>query len=489
MAPAAAASAAQTPDDGAPEATVTVAILGRPNVGKSTLFNRLVGRRLALVHDRPGVTRDWREADASLADLRFRLIDTAGLDDAVDDSLAARMSARSIAAAELADVTLLVFDARVGVTPVDEAFARQLRRLGRPVILLANKCEGRVADDGLTEAYALGLGDPVAISAEHGDGMAGLHSALAPWLDALAAGEGAAGPDGPQDRAGSAGALPPDDAEAPPLRLAIIGRPNVGKSTLINRLVGEDRLMTGPEAGLTRESIPVQWRWRDRRVRLVDTAGMRRRSRVTERLERMSVGESERAMRLAEVVGLVIDATQPMEHQEMTLLGKVLDEGRAVVVAVNKWDQVPRDQRRATLDELALSLSEVISQTRGMPLVPVSALTGEAMDDLMPAVVEVHDAWNRRIGTGPLNRWLADAVQAHPPPRVSGGRAVRLRYITQAKARPPTFLVWSNRADSLQEGYMRYLVNGLREHFDLGGTPIRLLMRRGKNPFVDRAEG
>jgi len=424
-----------------------------------------------MVHDKPGVTRDWREAEANLADLHFRLIDTAGLDEATDDTLASRMSVRSVAAAELADVTLLVIDARAGVTPVDEVFARQLRRFGRPVILVANKCEGRVADHGLPETFSLGLGEPVAISAEHGDGMAGLHTALIPWFDV-------------------GGVITEDDrpaeerAQAPPLRLAIIGRPNVGKSTLVNRMVGEDRLLTGPEAGLTRESIPVQWLWRERRVRLVDTAGLRRRSRVTERLERMSVSESERAIRLAEVVLLGIDATQPMEHQELTLLGKVIDEGRAIVIVLNKWDTVPRAERRASLNEIALNLADIISQARGVPLVTLSALTGEGVGKLMPAVVEAHDAWNRRIGTGRLNRWLEAAVQAHSPPRAKGGRAVRLRYMTQAKARPPTFLVWSNRADSLPEGYVRYLINGLRETFELGGTPIRLLLRRGRNPYV-----
>jgi GTP-binding protein len=437
----------------------SVAILGRPNVGKSTLFNRLVGRRLALVDDTPGVTRDRREGDGRIADLRFRVIDTAGLEEAAPASLAGRMQEQTGRALADADVALLVIDAREGVTEADRHFANWLRRAGKPVVLLANKAEGRAALPAIGEAYRLGLGDPLPISAEHGEGLAELYDRLAPF--------------GRPDAA-----IP--IASNKPLQLAIVGRPNVGKSTLANRLIGEERLLTGPEAGITRDAIAVDWTWRDRALRLVDTAGMRRKPRVDGKLEQLAVGDALRAIRFSEVVVLVIDALQPLERQDLTIARLVTDEGRALVLAVNKWDAV--EAPTALLKRLRERASTVLPQLSGVSLVPVSALRNQGLDEMMAAVFNAYEVWNRRIATAELNRWLAATQGRHPPPLVNG-RPLRLRYMTQANIRPPTFALFASRPSELPDAYRRYLVNALRRDFELPGTPIRMMLRKGKNPY------
>lgn len=443
----------------------TVVIVGRPNVGKSTLFNRLVGQRLALVDDTPGVTRDRREGTASLGDLGFQAVDTAGLEEAFDDSLAARMRRQTEQALDAAAVVLLLVDARAGVTPLDEHFADWLRRGGWPVVLVANKCEGRAGEAGLLETYRLGLGEPVPVSAEHGDGMALLYEALQPFVDAEAVGE-----------AGE------EEDETGPIRLAIAGRPNVGKSTCVNALVGEERLLTGPEAGITRDAISVAWTYEGREVRLVDTAGLRRKARVAEKLEKLSVADSLRAIRFAEVVVLLLDATVGLEKQDLTIARHVVDEGRALVLAANKWDLVA--DRQAAMAGIRDRLETSLPQVKGVPMVPLSVLTGKGLERLMPAVLAAHAVWNRRVATAPLNDWLAAATERHPPPMGKGGRRVRLRYITQAKARPPTFVLFTSRPEDLPDAYLRYLENSLREAFDLPGTPLRLTLRKGKNPYA-----
>ncbi|WP_421723250.1 ribosome biogenesis GTPase Der [Bauldia sp.] len=456
-----------------------VAIIGRPNVGKSTLFNRLVGRRLALVDDLPGVTRDRREGEARLGDLDFIAIDTAGLEEAGVDTLAGRMRAQTEAAVASADVILFLIDARAGVVPLDSHFSSLLRVADKPVILLANKAEGRAAEAGLIEAYALGFGEPVAISAEHGEGMADLYATL---LDALAdAGDipsDAARDTGDTDRQGDV-----ERDASQPIRLAVVGRPNAGKSTLINRMIGEDRLLTGPEAGITRDSIAVDWTWRDRAFRIFDTAGLRRRARVSEKLEKLAVGDALRAIRFAEVVIVMIDATQPFEKQDLQIADLVETEGRAVVIAVNKWDLI--DDPQATLKELREEATHLLPQIRGVALVPVSGLTGKGIEKLMTAVLAAHDIWNRRIATAKLNRWLTGIVANHPPPAVAG-RRIKLRYLTQAKARPPSFVAFCSRPDALPAAWQRYLVNTLRDDFKLPGVPIRLMLRKGDNPFEGR---
>ncbi|MEX0853482.1 MAG: ribosome biogenesis GTPase Der [Bauldia sp.] len=441
-----------------------VAIVGRPNVGKSTLFNRLVGRRLALVDDLPGVTRDWREGEARLGGLGFTAIDTAGLDEAAPDTLAARMSAQTEAAVRSADASLFLVDARAGVTPLDRHFAELLRRTGKPVVLVANKAESAAAAAGVVDAFGLGLGEPVAISAEHGEGMADLVVALADLLPAAEA---------PAEEEG---------AEAP-LRIAVVGRPNVGKSTLINRIVGAERLLTGPEAGITRDAIAVDWTWRDRRFRLFDTAGLRRKARVVGKLERLAVGDALSAIRFAEVVVLLVDVGQPFDKQDLQIADLVEREGRAIVIALAKWDVVTDRQARLAL--LTEQSRRLLPQIAGATLVPVSGLTGEGVDRLIEAVAEAHAVWNRRIPTAALNRWLADAVERHPPPAVSG-RRIRLRYLTQPKARPPTFVAFSSRPEALPAAYRRYLVNALRQDFDLPGVPVRLMLRKGENPYAGR---
>ncbi|HJM50892.1 MAG TPA: ribosome biogenesis GTPase Der [Alphaproteobacteria bacterium] len=450
--------------------TLTVAIIGRPNVGKSTLYNRLVGRRQALVHDTPGVTRDRREGKGRLAALSFRVIDTAGLEEGEDESLEGRMWRQTEAALEEADVALLLIDARAGVTPIDEHFAQRLRRRGDSVLTLANKCEGQAAEAGYYEAFALGLGEPIAISAEHGEGLTELHDALAALQD------GAAGSE-------SAGQAPDDDENQSALTLAVVGRPNVGKSTLINQLIGAQRLLTGPEAGITRDAIAVTWESAGRTIELVDTAGLRRKARVQEKLEQMSTADTVRAIRMAQVVVLVIDACQGLEKQDLTIADLTVREGRVLVLALNKWDLVAdRAAARRALDErLEISLPQV----RGLPVVALSALTGERLERLMPAVNAAYEVWNRRVPTGELNRWLAEAQQRHPPP-AQRGRRLRLRYMTQVKARPPTFVLFTGRPQALPESYSRYLVNDLRQVFGFAGSPIRLNLRKGRNPYVSK---
>lgn len=462
-----------------------VAIVGRPNVGKSTLFNRLAGRRLALVHDTPGVTRDRRQATGALADLRFTVIDTAGLEEAEGQGLVARMQAQTERAVAAADVALLLVDARAGITPVDRHFVRWLRRAGTPVVLVANKCEGGGGEAGLLECFSLGLGEPVAVSAEHGEGMGALYEALVPFADRAAQAAPAAPPEGGEEAPMPAQEEFAADAagEDRPVRLAIVGRPNVGKSTLVNRLLGEERLLTGPEPGVTRDAIAVEWTYAGRAIQLVDTAGLRRRARVTGELERLSVADALRAIRLAEVVALVVDARAVLERQELTIARMVADEGRAMVIVLNKWDLVT--DRAAALRALGDALESSLPQVRGIPHVALSALTGSKVEKLMPAVLDAHDVWNRRLATGPLNRWLSEMVEHHPPP-APGGRPLRLRFITQVKARPPTFALFVNKPEGLPESYQRYLANALRHDFDLPGVPLRLLLRKGRNPYGAR---
>ncbi len=450
-----------------------VAIIGRPNVGKSTLFNRLIGKRLALVDDTPGVTRDRREGAGSLIGLKFTVIDTAGLEEAFDDSMEARMRTQTNRAVEEADVVLLLIDARSGLTPLDSHFAKWLRGRDKPTILLANKCEGRAGADTLYEAFALGLGEPIAISAEHGEGMVELFDALLPFAQAVEEKEHA---DEGMD------ILDPTDdrSEDPTLQLAIVGRPNVGKSTLVNQLLGEDRMLTGPEAGITRDSISIAWSFQGRPIRLIDTAGLRRKAKVSEKLESLSVNDTLRAIRFAHCVVLLIDASTPLEKQDLAIAGMVVEEGRALVLAVNKWD-IPQD-RDAVLRAIRDRMETSLPQVKGLAVVPISALTGNGVPRLLPAVLRTYDLWNKRIPTGNLNRWLAEATERHPPPMVRG-RRLRLRYMTQVKARPPTFVIFANVPEELPESYVRYLTNGLRETFDLPGVPLRIKTRRGRNPY------
>lgn len=446
----------------------TVAIVGRPNVGKSTLFNRLVGRRAALVDDMPGVTRDWREGTANLGGMDLTVIDTAGLEDVSDDRLEARMMQQTVQALERADLALLLIDARVGVTPLDRHFAGWLRGKSITTLLAANKCEGRAAQAGLYDAYALGMGEPIALSAEHGDGMADLYAALAPYVE--------------EDEPPYGGEVDSGELdEDAPLQLAIVGRPNVGKSTLINRLIGDERLLTGPEAGITRDAIAIDWTFDDRQIRLVDTAGLRRRARVTEKLESLSVQDSYRAIQYAQVVVLVLDSQDMLEKQDLTIARQVEEEGRALIIAVNKWDLV-KDKQEA-LEELRYRLEKSLPQLRDIPVITLSAITGQGLKKLLPTVLKTFAMWNRHVPTGPLNRWLEGMTTRHPTPVVRG-RRLRLRYMTQAKTRPPTFVLFASRASSLPESYRRYLVNGLRDRFDLPGIPIRLHLRSGKNPYA-----
>ena len=442
-----------------------VAILGRPNVGKSTLFNRLVGSRTALVDDAPGLTRDRREGEASIAGLRFRAIDTAGLEEAPPGSLSGRMQAQTGRALDQADVALLVIDARDGVTETDRHFAAWLRRTGKPIVLVANKAEGRTARAGVGEAYRLGLGDPVPVSAEHGEGLAELYERLAPFSPVLAPSDAVA------------------ETKEKPLHLAIVGRPNVGKSTLVNRLIGDERLVTGPEAGITRDAIAVDWIRRGRAIRLIDTAGMRRRPKIEGKIEELAVADALRAIRFAETVVVVLDALQPLEKQDLTIARLAVAEGRALVLAATKWDLVP--DRAATLKRMRERLPITLPQVHGVSLVPVSGLTGHGLEAMMEAVTTADRIWNTRIATADLNRWLAEVEARHPPPQAAGRRP-RLRYVTQANIRPPTFALFASRPAELPLSYRRYLVNDLRKTFDLPGTPVRLMLRRGKNPFDDR---
>ena len=448
--------------------TLTVAIVGRPNVGKSTLFNRLTGKRTAIVHDLPGVTRDRREGRGTLVDLELRLIDTAGLEDADPASLEGRMRLQTDTAIAEADVVLMMIDARAGVTPLDRHFADVLRRLDKPVVLVANKCEGTQA--GLYESFALGLGEPVPLSAEHGEGLADLFEALAPFADALPPAEAETEAEG-------------EPAAEPPLSLAVVGRPNVGKSTLVNRLLGRERMLTGPEAGITRDAIAVDWAWQGRPVVLVDTAGLRRKARIEESLEKLSTRDTMNAVRLANVVALVLDANAALEKQDLTIARHVIDEGRALVIAVNKWDAAA--DRTGIMNALNERLAHTLPQVRGIPVVPVSALRGQGLDRLMATVFSLYDTWNRRVPTRPLNDWLAGMLERNPPPLSSLGRRLRIRYITQVKARPPTFAAFASRPGELPDSYVRFLVNGLRDAFDLDGVPIRLMLRTGKNPYAE----
>ncbi len=464
----------------------TLAIVGRPNVGKSTLFNRLVGKRLALVDDQPGVTRDLREGAARLGDLRFTVIDTAGLEEATDESLQGRMRRLTERAVDMADICLFMIDARVGVTPTDEFFAGLLRKRAKHVILAANKAEGRAGEAGVLEAYALGLGDPLRLSAEHGEGMSDLLALLMPLADEFAERAEADAPetdvDVSEDLADDAPRVP---TKAKPLQIAVVGRPNAGKSTLINQLLGEDRLLTGPEAGITRDAISVQMEWDGVPIRMFDTAGMRKKARVQEKLEKLSVSDGLRAVKFAEVVIVLIDAEIPFEQQDLRIADLAEREGRAVVLAVNKWDVEPNKQKK--LKDLRESFERLLPQLRGAPLVTVSAKTGRGLNRLQEAVMKAHEVWNRRVTTSQLNRWLIDMVEAHPPP-APAGRRIKLRYMTQAKTRPPGFVVMCSMPEKLPESYSRYLVNGLRDSFDMPGTPIRLWMRSQaeSNPYKNK---
>ena len=441
-----------------------LAIVGRPNVGKSTLFNRLAGKKLAIVDDQPGVTRDRRYASGSLGDLELELIDTAGFEDVDDSSLEARMRAQTEAAIEEADVSLFVFDSREGVTALDEVFAAILRKRDKPVIVAANKAEGKAGEAGAGEAFRLGLGEPIPISGEHGEGMAELYAALVAFE--------------PQDEAGDED----EDDDSKPIRIAIIGRPNAGKSTLVNRLLGEDRLLTGPEAGITRDSISVDWEWDGRKIRLVDTAGLRRKAKVQDKLEKLSTADTIRAITFAEVVLLVMDATHPFEIQDLQIADLAEREGRAVVFVLAKWDLI--EDQAAHLAAFREHAERMLPQLRGAPVVALSGETGKGIGHLMPAVIKTHKDWSTKVKTRDLNDWLQMAMQRHPPPAVSG-RRVKPKYMAQTKARPPTFVLFSSRADQMPDHYRRYLVNSLRESFDLPGVPLRITIKSGANPYAD----
>lgn len=497
-----------------------VVIVGRPNVGKSTLFNRLVGRRLALVHDRPGVTRDRREGEGHLAELTFRVIDTAGLEDSDKDTLEGRMRGQTERAVAEADVALMVIDARVGVTPMDDYFADLLRRGATPIILAANKCEGHAAHAGLYEAFSLGFGEPIALSAEHGQGLNELYDALLPFdkpavepddvdseadsgvdsgvdsdvdsdtdtdadldadsdSDSLEGEEGQEGlPDGEEDEQEELGDRP--------LQLAIVGRPNTGKSTLVNRLLGEERVLTGPEPGVTRDAIPIDWEYKGRPVRLVDTAGLRKKAKVSDVVEKLSALDTLRAVDLAEVVVLVLDADAILDKQDLTIAARVIDEGRSLVIAVNKWDAA--SNRNESLLQLKEKLAKSLTQVRGVPTITISAKTGSRVSDLMDTVFKTRDIWNTRVKTAALNQWLDDATRKHPPPLSKQKRRIKLRYVTQVKARPPTFILFTSRPVDLPTSYHRYLMNDLRDTFGFEGVPLRLHVRKPDNPYDTRSK-
>ncbi len=452
----------------------TVAIVGRPNVGKSTLFNRLVGKRVALVDDRPGVTRDRREGEGELLGLQFRVMDTAGFEDEDPKSLPGRMRAQTEAAVREADVALFLIDAREGLTSMDEEIGRWLRSEDTPVIVAANKAEGRGGEAGRLEAYKLGLGDPFAISAEHGEGLVDLFEALRPHIEREEFAE-----------------TEEEDPDGGPLKLAIVGRPNAGKSTLVNKMLGEERMITGPEAGITRDSISIEWLWNDpatteeRAVRLIDTAGLRKRAKVEDKLEKLSVMDTKRAIDFAEVVVLLLDATRGLEVQDLKIASQVIDEGRALVIAMNKWDVA--EGASALFNGVKAALEEGLSQLKGVPLLTVSAITGKGIDQLLGAAFDVREQWSRRIGTGELNRWFERAVETNPPP-APGGKRIKLRYITQVKTRPPSFVIFGSRVDQLPTSYERYLLNSMRRDLGLGPVPLRLSMRAQKNPYVDQTK-
>jgi GTPase len=453
----------------------TVAIIGRPNVGKSTLFNRLIGQKLALVDDQPGVTRDRREGEARLGDLQFNVIDTAGLDEGSKGSLTARMQEQTETAISLADAVMFVIDARAGLTPSDRAFADFARRADKPVIVVANKSESKQSEAGALEAYVLGLGDPVQISAEHGEGMSALYDALRVLMPEPPEEGEAPGEDKLIER--------DEDVAKRPIRVAVVGRPNAGKSTLINRLLGEERLLTSTEAGTTRDAIAVEINWKGRPFRVFDTAGLRRRSRIEEKLEKLSVADALRAVRFAEVVVLIMDAQNKFEEQDLRIADLIEREGRALVIAVNKWDLMPA--KAGAISALRAEADQWLPQVKGAPLVAVSGLTGEGIDRLMEAIQRAYMVWNERIPTASLNRWFEQAISANPPPAVSG-RRLKLNYITQTKARPPSFVLFCSRADAVPQSYLRYLANSLRENFDLPGTPVRITLREKANPFAHK---
>lgn len=457
----------------------TIAIIGRPNVGKSTLFNRLVGQKLALVDDQPGVTRDRREGNGRLGDLEFTLIDTAGLDEGPKGSLTARMQEQTETAIALADALMFVIDARAGLTPNDRAFADFARRANKPVVLVANKSEGKAGEAGAMESYALGLGDPIPISAEHGEGLSDLYDALRVLMpDPTVADEEEDDPDAFENVDGDDETL-----STRPIRVAVLGRPNAGKSTLINRLLGEERLLTSAEAGTTRDSIAVDVTWQGREFRVFDTAGLRRRSRIEDKLEKLSVSDALRAVRFAEVVVLMMDSQNKFEEQDLRLADLIEREGRAIVIAVNKWDLM--DRAPSQIAKLREDADHLLPQVRGMPVVAVSGMVGEGIDRLMTAIQDAYAVWNRRASTASLNRWFEQAIDNNPPPAVSG-RRLKLNYITQTKARPPSFVVFCSRADAVPESYLRYLVNSLRGFFELPGTPIRITLREKANPFAHK---
>ena len=454
-----------------------VIIIGRPNVGKSTLFNRLVGKKLALVDDQPGVTRDRRMGDAEIAGLQFTIVDTAGWEDENELTLPGRMRKQTEASLEGADAALFVVDARAGLTPLDNEIARYLREHDVPIVLVANKAEGSAGESGVLEAYSLGMGEPVAISAEHGEGVADLFGGLWPIIGEKA------------EAAEAEAAIEYDDEEdAPlgPLKLAIVGRPNAGKSTLINRLLGEDRLLTGPEAGITRDSIAIDWEWHDpkadtmREIRLIDTAGMRKKRNVTEKLEKLSVADARRAVDFAEVVVLLLDATQGLEHQDLKIAALALEEGRALMVAINKWDVA--ENASSLFNGIKAALHDGLAQVRGVPLFAVSAKTGKGLDTMLSAAFELRESWSKRVPTAALNRWFDDALDANPPP-APGGRRIKLRYITQAGTRPPRFVVFGTRLDDLPKSYERYLVNGIRAKLGFEAVPVRVILKSPKNPY------
>eukprot|EP01037_Dinobryon_pediforme_P007656 gene7656-7718_t len=458
----------------------TLAIIGRPNVGKSTLFNRLIGKKLALVDDQPGVTRDRREGDAKLGDLRFKIIDTAGLEEGAEASLSGRMRAQTEAAINDADAILFVIDARIGLTPSDQHFAGLVRRADKPVILIANKAEGREGSAGAMEAYGLGLGDPVPLSAEHGDGFSDLYTTLLERLP-----KETAEPEPEVDNYTPSLELGEEEDGTElditkPLRIAVLGRPNAGKSTLLNAILGEDRLLTGPEPGITRDSIGIDHVWRDRKLKVFDTAGMRRRGRVEEKLEKLAVADTIRAVKFAEVVIVLLDATIPFEKQDLSLVDLASREGRAIVIGLNKWDLI--EAKGSKLSELKEEADRLFPQIRGVSVVPTSGLTGSGLDKLLEAVIKVQEIWNLRISTGKLNRWLGAVVDQTPPPAISG-RRIKIRYMTQPKARPPYFVVFGNQLDGLAESYKRFLINGLRDTFKLNGVPIRITLRQNANPY------
>lgn len=465
----------------------TLAIVGRPNVGKSTLFNRLTGTQHALVDDQPGVTRDWKMGDARIGPMKFRVIDTAGLEDAGKETLERRMFQQTERALERADVALFVVDARTGITPQDKAFAQLLRRSGKPLILAVNKAEGGKAANAIADAYSLGLGDAIPLSAAHNEGMADLFGALEPWWKE---------DEEKTPRAKKAKADPEEEgdefwegeeiADTVPISIAIIGRPNAGKSTLLNCLLGEERVLTGPEAGITRDAIAEDWEYKGRAVKLVDTAGMRRKANVQEQLEKLAVGDALRVIRYANVVIVLLDANIALEKQDLNLISLVEREGRAVIIGINKWDTI--DDKNAYLQITQNRIAAVIPQVKGIPVVPLSALHGKHVEKLMDAALNIYEQWNRRLKTGALNRWLDGALQRHSPPIVKNKR-IKIRYITQIKSRPPTFALFVNNTEDFPESYERYLVNGIRETFDLWGVPIRIILRKGNNPYADKSEG